>query len=307
MKLALVLLVIGCSGDPVDDVPDVTSGEYHHYVTSGLRIPTSGELQREYGLNIDGDPAGRPDNQLGNVFVALTSNSDADLQGEIDGAIADGSLVLLHSVRADDLGADSSVSWQVYPGADAGAPPRWDGSDSFELADGTSTPIIGHTQGGSYGGKPAGAGELMVKLKVSSSAPPIALDLIKARVEATVDATSCTGRMGGAVTKQQVDTVLIPSVVQMMNAAIARDPGCPSACETGTSAALIVDVFDEDKDGTITEDEIKNSSIIQTLLAPDLDLLDEAGALSPDGIEESISLGVGFDCVAASFTAAGEL
>src|SRR5689334_15999153 len=129
MKRALfAVFAIGCGGsDPGDGVP--TSGDYHHYVTSGLRIPTSGELQREYGLNIDGDPAGRPDNQLGNVFVALTSNSDADLQGEVDSAIADGSLVVLHSVRADDLDTDKSVSWQVYLGADAVAPPRWDGSD----------------------------------------------------------------------------------------------------------------------------------------------------------------------------------
>lgn len=304
MKLALCVFAVGCSAAPADEVPDVTSGEYHHYVTSGLRIPTSGELQREYGLNIDGDAAGRPDNQLGNVFVALTSNSDADLQGEIDGSIADGSLVVLHSVRADDLAKDGSVSWQVYLGEAAGAPPRWDGSDRFELAPGSSTPIIGHTQNGSYDGKPAGAGELTLAIDVSSSAPPITLGLIKARVEATVDANGCTGRMGGAITKQQVDTVLIPSVVQMMNAAIARDPGCPSACMTGTSAALIVDVFDKDKDGTITEDEVRNSSIIQTLLAPDLDLLDDSGAFEPDGIEDSISLGVGFDCVAAVFTEA---
>jgi hypothetical protein len=92
----------------------------------------------------------------------------------------------------------------------------------------------------------------------------------------------------------------------MMNAAIARDPGCPAACEDGTSAALIVDVFDTNLDGMVTEEEVRGSSIIQTLLAPDLDLLDAAGAFEPDGLEESISLGVGFDCVPASFTVAGE-
>src|SRR5438552_5116648 len=165
MKLALLSgFAVACSGsDPIGPQP-VTSGTYHHYVTSGLRIPTSGELQREYGLNIDGDVDGRPDNQLGNVFVALTSNSDADLQGRIDGAIADGSLVLLHSVRADDLGADHSVSWQVYPGADS-TPPRWDGSDAFTIADGASAPILGGTKAGFYDGKPAGAGEMIVELK----------------------------------------------------------------------------------------------------------------------------------------------
>jgi hypothetical protein len=308
MKLAMfpVLLIAACGAeDPGGPVP-VTSGEFHHYVTSSLQIPLTGELQREYGINVDGDLGGRPDNQLGNVFVALTSNSDADLQGRIDAAVADGSVVLLHSVRADDLESDRSVSWQVYPGAPAGAPPRFDGADAFTLGAGISAPIIGRTSSGTYDATPKGAGELTIQLKVSETAPPIALDLIKARVEATIDAAGCRGRFGGAVTQAQVDTILIPSVVDMMNSAIARDPGCPAACEAGTSAALIVDVFDTNLDGTVTEDEVRNSSIIQTLLAPDLDLLDEAGDYAPDGLEESISLGVGFECVPASFTIPGE-
>ena len=240
------------------------------------------------------------------MFVALTSNSDADVQGQIDGAVAAGSVVLLHSVRADDLGADRSVSWQVYGGEASGAPPAFDGTDSFTLGDGTSSPIIGRTSGGFYEATKDGAGALTVRLQISEAAVPLALDLIAARVEATVDETGCSGRLGGAVTMEQIDRELIPSVVTMMNAAIARDPGCPEACESGTSAALIVDVFDENMDGMVTETEIKDSSIIQTLLSPDLDLLDASGAFAPDDVADSISLGVGFDCVPASFTVAGE-
>jgi hypothetical protein len=306
MKAAVALSIVSlaaCGGDPDLGPVPVTTGAYHHYVTSSLRIPTSAELQREYGLDVDGDPDGRPDNQLGNVFVALTSNSDADLQGEIDAALAGGQLVLLHSVRADDLTADRSVSWQVYTGTETAVPPAFDGSDSFEMGEGTSQPIIGYTSGGAYDATIRGAGALTVKLAVSPSAPPIALDLIQARVEATIDADGCSGRFGGAVTQEQVDTRLIPSVVAMMNGAIARDPGCPLACEMGTSAALIIEVFDDNMDGTITEEELRQSSIIQTLLAPDLDLLDASGAFEPDGLEESISLGVGFDCVTASLPA----
>ncbi|MBA2544254.1 MAG: hypothetical protein H0V17_31710, partial [Deltaproteobacteria bacterium] len=234
-----VLLTACGADDPAGPAP-VTTGEFHHYVTNSLRIPLTGELQREYGINVDGDSGGRPDNQLGNVFVALTSNSDLDLQGQVDDAVADGGLVLLHSVRADDLESDPSVSWQVYSGADTAAPPAFDGSDTFAMGQGVSSAIVGRTSGGAYTATPKGAGALTIKLKVSASAPPIALDLIGARVEATIDATSCSGRLGGAVTETQVDTVLIPSVVDMMNAAIARDPGCPLACEAGTSAALII-------------------------------------------------------------------
>ncbi len=308
MKLAMFSLfaIAACGADDPGGPLPVTSGDYHHFVTSSLRIPTTGELQREYGINVDGDLAGRPDNQLGNVFVALTSNSDAAVQDQIDGAVGAGSLVLLHSVRADELGSDRSVSWQVYGGADTASPPAFDGSDSFELAGGVSAPIIGHTVGGYYDASTKGAGELTVRLQISESAPPLSLDLIQARVEATVDADGCSGRLGGAVTMAQIDSELIPSVVTMMNAAIARDPGCPAHCESGTSAALIIDVFDTNMDGHVTETEIRDSSIIKTLLSADLDLLDASGAIGGDGEADSISLGLGFDCVPASFTVAGE-
>jgi hypothetical protein len=305
---AALLVATGCASDPTGTEP-VTSGAYHHYVTSSLRIPTSAELQREYGLNINArtDPSNKPDNQLGNVFVALTSNSDADLQGVIDAAIGDGSLVLLHSVRADALASDKTVSWDVYVGADRTQPPAFDGTDSFEMgADTSSTePVLGRTTAGAFAAR--ASGRLTVELKVSAQQPPIALDLIAARVEAQVEAAGCSGKLGGAITQHQVDTVLLPAVVGMMNAAIARDPGCPAACASGTSAALIIEVFDTNEDGMITLAELMGSAIIQTLLAPDLDLLDEAGAAEPDGLTESISLGMGFDCVPASFEVTGEL
>src|SRR5688572_18141775 len=108
----VIAAAAACADDESGPTPP-TSGEYHHYVTTDLRVPLSAELQREYGLDLDNDPSQKPDNQLGSVFVALSSNSDADLQGRIDDALAGGKLVLLHSVRADALAADGSVSWQV--------------------------------------------------------------------------------------------------------------------------------------------------------------------------------------------------
>ena len=294
------IALMGCGADPVEGPEPVTSGTYHHYVTSALRLPSSAELQREYGLDLNPevDPAGKPDNQLGNVFVALTSSSSADLQGVLDGAVADGQLVLLHSVRADALAGDSSVSWQVFVGADRAAPPAFDGSDRFELGSSVaSEPVLGGIRKGSFAAN--GPGRITVELAVSATQPPIVLDLIAARVEATVDAATCTGRLGGAITQQQLDTALLPAVVRMMNDAIDRDEGCPEACKAGTSAALIIEVFDKDKSGSITLGELQQSSIIQTLLAPDLDL-------DQDALPESISLGLGFDCVAASFDVAAE-
>jgi hypothetical protein len=268
----LLLLLAACGSSESSPTPP-TSGTVHHYVTTDLRVPITAELQREYGLDIDNDSAHKPDNQLGSVFVALSSSSDADIQGRIDTAIADGKLVLHHAVLADALASDGSVSWQV------------------DVPDADGEPVIGKTKGNMFSATRAGAGRLTVQIQVSETDAPLALDLLSARVEAHVDDATVSGRLGGAVTQEDVDTKLIPSVVRMMNSAIARDPGCPSACKAGSSAALVIEVFDKNMDGTITEDEIRTSSIIQTLLAPDLDL-------DGDGERESISLGVGFEGVA---------
>lgn len=310
MRIAIALMLLSaCAGEPDDGrAQPVTTGTYHHYVTSALRIPTSAELQREYGLNIDQDPSEKPDNQLGNVFVALTGNSDLDLQGQVDAAVASGGVVLLHAVRADALASDRSVAWGVHVGEAQGTPPAFDGSDEFDVAavDRSIEPVLGWAREGAFETAVDGAGQMTIELAVSAGQPPIAFDLIAARVAAELDGDTCSGRLGGAITQADVDGKLLPSVVAMMNAAIERVPGCPDACEAGTSAALIVEVFDTDLNGTITVGELKDSAIIQTLLAPDLDLHDAAGAPGRDGIRDSISLGVAFDCVAASFAAPGE-
>jgi hypothetical protein len=303
MSSRSVFLFIAASAACASEDPGpepVTSGAYHHYVTSAIRVPTTAELQVLYGLDIDGDPDARPDNQLATVFVALSSNSDTDLQARANDALAAGSLIALHSVRADGLDGDRSVSWRVYRGT-ADGPPAFDGSDTFDIAAGdASEPVLGPIVGGAFGAHRGGAGRLALEIAVSDTDPPIALDLIGARVQAEIDDAGCSGKLGGAVTRTDVETVLIPTVVSMMNAAIARDPGCPDACTAGSTAALVVEVFDADMDGMVTAQELLANSFIQSMLAPDVDLLDD------DGVAESISIGVGFDCVAATFDAPQE-
>jgi hypothetical protein len=302
MKTAVIAsLVLAACGGGTDAGPEpVTTGAYHHYVTSGVRVPVTPELQNQLAIDLDGDTQHRPDNRLAGVLIALAGNSDVDLQARADAALADGSMVMLHSVRADDLGEDGSVAWQVYRGVTPPAPPAFDGSDAFELAASETAPVIGWTADGGFDATRDGAGRFTVQLAVSDVDPPIALDLIGARVEGQVGASGCTGVLGGAVTQHDVDTVLLPTVVGLMNAAIERDPGCPLACAPGTSAALIISVFDADQDGVITEQELRDNAIIQSLLEPDVDLVGD------DDVRESLSFGMGFECVAASFTAAGE-
>jgi hypothetical protein len=300
LVIAFSLVGAACGGGADPGPEPVTTGTYHHFVTSGVQVPVTPELQNALGIDLDADPQHRPDNRLAGVLIALAGNSDVDLQTRADAALASGQMVMLHSVRADDLGEDASVSWQVYRGGAPAAPPAFDGTDAFEVAASETSPVVGWTANSGFDATREGAGRFTVQLAVSDVDPPIALDLIGARVEGHVDASGCAGKLGGAVTQQDVDTVLLPTVVGLMNAAIERDPGCPTACTPGTSAALIISVFDADHDGVITEQELRDNAIIQSLLEPDVDLIGD------DRVKESLSFGMGFDCVAASFAAAGE-
>jgi hypothetical protein len=75
-----------------------------------------------------------------------------------------------------------------------------------------------------------------------------------------------------------------------------------------STSKTILDLFDDNKDGDITTAEIEMDPLIMALLAPDVDLLDATGKFNPrsDGEKDSLSLGLGFTCGAATFTAAGE-
>ena len=62
-------------------------------------------------------------------------------------------------------------------------------------------------------------------------------------------------------------------------------------------------LFDANTDGTITAKELRTNALIMSLLAPDLDLFDSAGIYNPrvDGVNDSLSFGVGFTAVGAVF------
>jgi|GEM_PF-4057471 len=60
-------------------------------------------------------------------------------------------------------------------------------------------------------------------------------------------------------------------------------------------------VFDLDEDEAITLDEFRNSFIVESLLPPDVDVFDANGDYCQlcDGVEESMSVGIGFTEVPA--------
>src|SRR5262245_57380685 len=108
-QLTLAASIAACGGDSSDDdgnvteQPDVTTGDYNHFITSSLTLPASTQDVSNLAFDLDGD--GTTDNQLGSVMriLAQQQTSGDGIQGTVDAAINEGRIVILHSVRADDL------------------------------------------------------------------------------------------------------------------------------------------------------------------------------------------------------------
>lgn len=264
--------------------PVVSSGVYHHYVQSSWTLPTSSEEARSFGFDFDKD--GRIDNQAGGVIAAL-SGIGLDVQTASDVAITDGDVVILHTVRADALVSDPSVSWRVLSGAPS-TPPRWDGTDVFRVSgeDGSFVgPIVGENARMDWG-------VVNLPLPFFPDQSPVILPLAHARIAADISESSCDGRIGGVMLAADIQPTLERFVRQAITH-IERNPD-------NEFARLARDVFDNNDDGVITVEEMAGSSIAQSLFRADVNL---DGRNGPDGL----SFGLAFSCVDAQFWAPGEI
>ena len=213
-------------------------------------------------------------------------------------------------------------------------PPVFTGSGTFQLL--TASPrdakLNGSNIGGRYTGGPA---NVTIQIALVEGQPPIELHLIGTKIQADVTATTCAnGILGGAVTETELNATIIPKIAELMNAAVV---GCPNTDDTICSPAdrSVLTLFDKNQlnapcpsdpslvcpcggtasspewthggcgpDVNITVDEIMANDLIASLLAPDVDLLDGSGNYNPnsDDTKESLSLGLGFTCVGATYT-----
>jgi hypothetical protein len=217
-----------------------------------------------------------------------------ELQSTLDQAIDTGQLVSLHVVRADDPLNDTNVSWSIFPGQKALSAPKFDGFDKFALdsAAPANLPIVGSLMNGHFTGGPSSARVQMFLL-----GQLVDVDLIGVHIEADLNAQGCTnGKLGGGVTVDEFRGKLLPAIAGGLNEIIKADKAV---------ANTLLQTFDSDRNGTITIQELENNPVLMLAISPDLDLLDASGKFYPnqDGVKDSYSLGLGFTCVPAIFTA----
>lgn len=277
---------------PTEVVMPATGVEYY-FVTNKLQIPTTQEQTQEFALNIDGDAQLQPDNKFGALFTLLTSAvQGVEFQSTLDQAVDSGQLVSLHMVKADDSLNAPIVSWSLFQGQKTQSAPKFDGTDTFTLdsAAPANLPIVGSLANGHFTGGPGTARVQMFLL-----GQLVDVDLIGVRLEADLSAQGCAnGKLGGGVTVDEFRGKLLPAIAGGLNQIAQADK----------AMAATLQIFDLDRDGAITTQELENHPLLMLVITPDLDLLDASGTFNPgqDGVKDSYSLGLGFTCVPATFT-----
>jgi hypothetical protein len=288
-------------GDDGDDAPGEPTGDHYQSVMNKMILPvgTNDDLK----MDIDGN--GRTENRLGSILATLQSqsNGELDLQASIDRGVNKGDITLLGDVQTESLMTATNVGFRVFLGTivspEACTDPLDDetcgqhltGTGSFTAAASTTPSLVmGTMANGRFTGKD---GKLTLKLALEGTL--IDLNLISARAELTVTADGITeGVIGGAITKAELDSNVIPAVGVTIQNIIESDctlePGAPNAdecgCPSGTGRTLR-GLFDTDDSCEVTEPEVSMSPFIRTLLSPDLDLLEPANQA------DSLSVAVG--------------
>ncbi len=277
------------------------AGEVSHWVVDSVHLPiTTNEIYQQ-SLNVDCDPQGRPDNGLATLLSTVYGGLEpSDFNDETGAMIADGRLLHLVSIQATSPVDSTGAGFTLRHGIDTDGDPsdNFDGDEPFEV------------DGGRGGGTAAGfvrdgrlraqGAELPVGVTLPSLDEVVVLPLVGARVEVIVTGDRLEGRIAGAIPEEAVDLVLIPVIHKALLRAIERD--CPEGiCESSSFGEVLLEVFDEDRDGAMELDEFRNHDLVQALLASDVDLQDENGDLNPrsDGIVDGLSLGVTFTAVPA--------
>ncbi|HWU86957.1 MAG TPA: hypothetical protein VN253_06765 [Kofleriaceae bacterium] len=287
LLLFSALPLAACSGDGGSSQP-TPEGPHHTYVVSEASVPVNNTQAREFGLDLNGDKS--PDNQLGMVLSTL-GGQGFDVQGAIAKAIGQGDIILLIDLQTGSYASTSGAGLQVKLGDKATAMPapctgtadtacrhHLDGTGRFTIAAGSpdNAAVSGKVIGGTFDGGPGN-----ISLKIALGGPEgVQLDLIGARAKAT--GMSDTGIdsviLAGALPQDDLNTKVIPAIHSQIGPLVKRD--CPGTvppdcgCAAGNpTGRTILNLFDTSpKDCTVTVDEIKNNSLIQSLLAPDVEI-----------------------------------
>ena len=318
LLLTAALPLAACGGG--DEGQPVPEGEKYTYVVATATVPASAsQATKDFGIDLDGD--GRKDNALGSVLATLKGQG-LDVQPSLTAAVNDGSIVLLTEFQTKSFSAASASGLRVFLGdntmitpaactdplmpATCGLHLKGTGSFKISAASPTTALVSGPIVGGTFKGGP---GTISLQISLTAGAAPLQLDLLGARAElSTITDTSIgKGIVAGAISKADLDNKILPAIKGQLDAQVAACTGTPKTppmcgCMAGSGAAQILSLFDTTPaDCAVSLDEIKNNSIIKTLLAPDVEC-STSGCVA-NGTPNALSIGLGVTAVKGTFTA----
>ncbi len=98
--LLLPSLGAGCLSRDAEGVPDadpfIPPLPHVQFVLDSFALPTTPTQAQQFGLDLDGDPQGRPDNALGQILSTLASQgADVGLGESSETAILRGRILVL--------------------------------------------------------------------------------------------------------------------------------------------------------------------------------------------------------------------
>jgi len=303
-RILFVVSLAACGGGGSGTSPP--TGPHFTYVADSVTVPKNNTEARMIGLDLNGDKT--IDNQLGMVLGTLASQG-FKVQETLTLAVDQGSIILLIDFQSPNFtstnGAGLAVELGAMPmppacngSADTTCRHHLDGNGSFTVDPNSPTDAVvdGKIAGGVFSG---GDDKTQISLEIAlGGTEPIALNLIGARAKATGLAETGLDNviLAGALTKNDLDTKVIPAVQAQIAPLITRDctmltspPDC--GCGAGTTGKTVIGLFDTSpKDCMVTVDEIKTNSLIQSLLAPDVTI---------DG-QDALSLGIQVHTVKAT-------
>lgn len=279
-----------------------------------------------YATDIDGD--GKADNQLAKITGVI--GSQVDLATPITMAVKSGDLLLGVRVTAADL-TDACAGVTINTLNKPAAAPRFDGSDTLTInPNQTPTSLFGGigpsagtdiTIGRLFTVAPpkqssADIQRLSLNIPLADGVFPLVLQAVHA--EGVInDRGVMSGQLHGVMSKDDVNTKIIPATAALLTQTINKDPN-------SSSSKTIIMLFEDQtlpaskakcmvardcwatnpQTCKITADEVKAQPLIGNFLAPDVQVFDANGnwAPVPKGTDKNgLSVGLGFTAVSASF------
>src|SRR5580692_2015287 len=130
-SLCLTASLAACSSSGGGNVTPM--GTHYQYVANQINVPTSNAQAMQYGLDLTG--SGTVNNQLGMVLGTL-ANMGFDIQGDVNKAVAEGSLMLLLDLQTESFSSTSAAGISSFLGSSS-TPAACDGSSDTYVCTGS--------------------------------------------------------------------------------------------------------------------------------------------------------------------------